>query len=177
MLTEFNRYNTWVGDPARVLLFNAIYDFINKHNLVSHTADIGAHVYGEIEKLQKKFPNDIQNLRGQGQGTFIAWDCPWRDEFTKKMRAKGVHMGGCGERALRLRPILVFQRKYVLPNWLLRVKLLTSISGMQISSLRPWQKCLERVRVSFEYEEHVDASSSAQFDLLPSGSDTLHSNS
>jgi 4-aminobutyrate aminotransferase / (S)-3-amino-2-methylpropionate transaminase len=113
MLTEFNRYNTWVGDPARVLLFNAIYDFITKHNLVSHTADIGAHVYNEIEKLQKKFPNDIQNLRGKGQGTFIAWDCPWRDEFIKKMRAKGVHMGGCGERAVRLRPMLVFQRKYV----------------------------------------------------------------
>ena len=28
------------------------------------------------------------------------------------MRAHGVHMGGCGERAVRLRPMLTFQKKH-----------------------------------------------------------------
>lgn len=106
------RYNTWVGDSARCLLFNAIYSEIERLDLVRHTAEIGDHVFSEIEKLQSKYPDEIQNLRGKGMGTFIAWDSPRRDDFVKRMRAKGVHMGGCGERAVRLRPMLVFQKKH-----------------------------------------------------------------
>jgi 4-aminobutyrate aminotransferase / (S)-3-amino-2-methylpropionate transaminase len=106
------RYNTWVGDSARVLLFNAIYDEIKRLDLVDHTREIGAYVYSQLEALQSKYPGEILNLRGKGLGTFIAWDSPRRDEFVKRMRAKGVHLGGCGERAVRLRPMLVFQKQH-----------------------------------------------------------------
>ena len=113
--SDCRRYNTWIGDPARVLLFNAIYDQIVDHNLVDHTAQVGDYVHHGISQLQTKHPDLIQNLRGKGQGTFIAWDAPTagaRDNFIKRMRAHGVHMGGCGERAVRLRPMLCFQRKH-----------------------------------------------------------------
>lgn len=110
--TNDHRYNTWVGDSARVLLFNAIYDEISRLNLVQHAGEVGAYVYSQLESLQNKYPGEVLNLRGKGMGTFIAWDSPRRDEFVKRMRAKGVHMGGCGERAVRLRPMLVFQKKH-----------------------------------------------------------------
>ena len=109
---SFCRYNTWVGDPARCLLFNAIYGEIERLNLVQHTKEVGDYLYSQIQKIQSKYPDGILNLRGKGMGTFIAWDSPRRDEFVKKMRSKGVHMGGCGERAVRLRPMLVFEKKH-----------------------------------------------------------------
>jgi 4-aminobutyrate aminotransferase/(S)-3-amino-2-methylpropionate transaminase len=111
-LTYKSRYNTWVGDSARVLLFNAIYNEIIRLNLVQHAGEIGSYVFSQLEGLQSKYPGEILNLRGKGMGTFIAWDSPRRDDFVKRMRAKGVHMGGCGERAVRLRPMLVFQKKH-----------------------------------------------------------------
>ena len=109
---DANRYNTWVGDSARVLLFNAIFAEMQRLDLVRHTAEIGAHLFSELEKLQSKYPAEVLNLRGKGRGTFIAWDSPRRDDFVKRMRAKGVHMGGCGEAAVRLRPMLIFQEKH-----------------------------------------------------------------
>jgi 4-aminobutyrate aminotransferase/(S)-3-amino-2-methylpropionate transaminase len=54
----------------------------------------------------------MQNLRGKGQGTFIAWDSPRRDEFLKDMKKVGVNIGGSGETAVRLRPMLVFEKKH-----------------------------------------------------------------
>lgn len=79
---------------------------------MQETAEVGDYTYSGIEKLAAKHPGQIENLRGQGKGCFIAWDSPRRDEFVKEMRANGVHMGGCGERAVRLRPMLVFQKKH-----------------------------------------------------------------
>lgn len=52
------------------------------------------------------------NLRGQGQGTFIAWDSPRRDEVLKKAKGVGINLGGSGATAVRLRPMLIFQKKH-----------------------------------------------------------------
>jgi 4-aminobutyrate aminotransferase/(S)-3-amino-2-methylpropionate transaminase len=52
------------------------------------------------------------NLRGKGQGTFIAFDSERRDDVLRKAKAQGVNIGGSGERAVRLRPMLIFQRRH-----------------------------------------------------------------
>lgn len=101
-----------MGDPARAILFRAIIDEITRLNLVENTAETGAYLYGGLENLAKKFPGEIQNLRGKGQGTFIAWDSPRRDEVLKKAKSVGINVGGSGERAVRLRPMLIFQKKH-----------------------------------------------------------------
>jgi len=108
----YRQFNTWMGDPARAILFRAIIDEIARLNLVENTAETGAYLYGGLEKLAKKFPGEINNLRGKGQGTFIAWDSPRRDEVLKKAKSVGVNVGGSGERAVRLRPMLIFQKKH-----------------------------------------------------------------
>ena len=46
---------------------------------------------------------------------FIAWDARSpgeRDEVLRRMRLRGVHLGGCGDQAVRLRPMLVFQHHH-----------------------------------------------------------------
>ncbi|GIZ37013.1 hypothetical protein CKM354_000047600 [Cercospora kikuchii] len=108
----YRQFNTWMGDPARALLFRAIINEIERLNLVENTAITGEYLYNGLENLGKQYPGEIQNLRGKGQGTFIAWDSPRRDEVLKKAKGVGINIGGSGERAVRLRPMLIFQKKH-----------------------------------------------------------------
>ncbi|PVH86537.1 4-aminobutyrate aminotransferas-like protein [Cadophora sp. DSE1049] len=108
----YRQFNTWMGDPARALLFRAIIKEIERLDLVNHTAKVGDYLYAGIESLAKQYPGEFQNLRGKGQGTFIAFDSPRRDEFLKKAKSVGINIGGSGERAVRLRPMLVFQQHH-----------------------------------------------------------------
>ena len=48
----------------------------------------------------------------RGKGTFIAWDSPRRDELVRRAKELGVNIGGSGERAVRLRPMLVFGKRH-----------------------------------------------------------------
>jgi 4-aminobutyrate aminotransferase/(S)-3-amino-2-methylpropionate transaminase len=107
-----NILRSWLGDPARAILFRAILAEIENKNLVENTAETGAYLYAGLERLAAKFPKQIKNLRGKGQGTFIAWDSPQRDEVLKKAKTIGINIGGSGAEAVRLRPMLIFQKKH-----------------------------------------------------------------
>ncbi|KAK3046661.1 4-aminobutyrate transaminase [Extremus antarcticus] len=104
----YRQFNTWMGDPARALLFRAIIQEIERLNLVQNTAETGDYLYNGLTDLSKRYPKEIQNLRG----TFIAWDSPRRDEVLKKAKGVGINIGGSGEKAVRLRPMLIFQKKH-----------------------------------------------------------------
>lgn len=106
----YRQFNTWMGDPARALLFRAIIDEVQRHDLVANTAKVGDYLFGQLERLAAKYPGQFANLRGKGQGTFIAFDNPKRDEFLKKAKKFGVNIGGSGESAVRLRPMLIFEK-------------------------------------------------------------------
>ena len=108
----YRQFNTWMGDPTKAILFRAIIDEIERLNLVENTAQVGAYLYDGLERLASHYPHEILNLRGKGQGTFIAWDSPRREELLAKAKSLGVNMGGSGARAIRLRPMLIFQRHH-----------------------------------------------------------------
>lgn len=108
----YRQFNTWMGDPARAVLFRAIIAEIERLNLVANTARVGDYLFAKLEALAAKYPDDFQNLRGKGQGTFIAFDNPRRDEFLKRARAEGVNIGGSGTQAVRLRPMLTFRERH-----------------------------------------------------------------
>lgn len=108
----YRQFNTWMGDPARALLFRAIIHEIERLDLVQNTAETGAYLYQGLERLAQQYPQEIRNLRGKGQGTFIAWDSPRRDEVLKKAKTVGINVGGSGAEAVRLRPMLIFQKKH-----------------------------------------------------------------
>ena len=108
----YRQFNTWMGDPARAILFRAIIQEIGRLNLVESTAQVGEYLYSGLESLAERYPNEIQKLRGKGQGTFLAWDSPRRDDFLKRAKGLGINIGGSGERAVRLRPMLVFQKHH-----------------------------------------------------------------
>lgn len=108
----FRQYNTWMGDPARALVFRGIIEEIERSNLVEHTAATGDYLYEGLERLARQYPGQFQNLRGKGQGTYIAWDSPQREAFLKSAKQSGINIGGCGDNAVRLRPMLVFQKHH-----------------------------------------------------------------
>lgn len=108
----YRQYNTWMGDPARALLFRGIYNEIERLNLVERTAQVGQYLFDKLEQLAVQYPDDIRNLRGKDRGTFIAWDSPRRDEVLKLAKAKGLNIGGSGENTIRLRPMLIFEETH-----------------------------------------------------------------
>ncbi|EMC96167.1 hypothetical protein BAUCODRAFT_33510 [Baudoinia panamericana UAMH 10762] len=108
----YRQFNTWMGDPARALLFRAIIQEIERLDLVKNTAVTGDYLYAGLENLASKYPGEVENLRGKGQGTFIAFDSPRRDEVLAKAKGVGINIGGSGAQAVRLRPMLIFQKKH-----------------------------------------------------------------
>lgn len=108
----YRQFNTWMGDPAKALLFRAIIDEIARLDLVENTRVTGEYLFGGLTALSERFPGEINNLRGKGQGTFIAWDSPRRDELLKMAKSYGINIGGSGAQAVRLRPMLIFQKHH-----------------------------------------------------------------
>ncbi|KAF2755512.1 4-aminobutyrate aminotransferase [Pseudovirgaria hyperparasitica] len=106
----YRQFNTWMGDPARAILFRAIIAEIERLGLVENTAEVGRYTYAGLERLADKYPGQINDLRGKGQGTFLAFDSPRRDEVLRKAKSVGLNLGGSGEAAVRLRPMLIFQK-------------------------------------------------------------------
>lgn len=103
-----------MGDPIRALQAREMISFIKQHDLVSHTASIGSELFNSLSSFASHYPKVMQNLRGKNEGTFISFDCDtpeMRDRFVAEMRKVGVVMGGCGDRAVRLRPMLIFGEK------------------------------------------------------------------
>lgn len=111
ILPPLHFMQTWMGDPARALQAAEQIRIIEQNDLVKHTAEMGVELHETIASLSKKHPKVIQNLRGKGEGTFLAFDCDTpaqRDALVAQMRQRGVLVGGSGARAVRLRPLLIF---------------------------------------------------------------------
>lgn len=109
----YRQFNTWMGDAARVLLCNAVIDEILKRKLVEQTAQVGEQLYAALEQLAAKYPERVHNLRGKGQGTYIAFDTTNASTLVKKMKSLGVNIGVCGKETVRLRPMLIFEAELV----------------------------------------------------------------
>jgi 4-aminobutyrate aminotransferase / (S)-3-amino-2-methylpropionate transaminase len=100
-----------MGDPVRALTARAIINEIKRLDLLKNVKETGDYLFKGLEKLATKFPDRLGNLRGQGEGTFIAWDdasVASRDKFLQSMKKFGVNVGGTGDHSVRLRPMLIF---------------------------------------------------------------------
>ena len=106
------QFNTWMGDPSKAILMRAIVQEIERRDLIAKTKRTGAYLFAGLERLAREFPKEILNLRGKDRGTFVAFDSPRRDEVVRLCKGRGVNVGGSGERAVRLRPMLIFEPEH-----------------------------------------------------------------
>merc|ERR1712002_380446 len=101
--------NTWIGDPHKVIMLEQVVKAIQEENLLSLVEAAGTTIMSGLNQLQSQFPHLLSKCRGRG--TFCAVDLPTveaRDTFLHKLRQRGVHLGGCGESSVRIRPSLTF---------------------------------------------------------------------
>lgn len=106
-------FNTWMGDPSKLILLERVISVVHNENLVSEMDRIGSKLLQGLEELQSKYPSIVSNARGKG--TFCAIDFkdgPMRDKALDRLAFQGIYAGGCGERSVRVRTALVFKDKH-----------------------------------------------------------------
>lgn len=102
-------FNTWMGDPCKILLFKAVLGVIEKDGLMSQVKVVAESLVGVLENARTEHPQYVQNIRGVG--TFIAFDCEspaFRDHLAAKLRNNGLLVGTNGVQSIRFRPCLTF---------------------------------------------------------------------
>eukprot|EP01001_Neometanema_parovale_P013071 NODE_942_length_1978_cov_111.315903_g893_i0.p1 GENE.NODE_942_length_1978_cov_111.315903_g893_i0~~NODE_942_length_1978_cov_111.315903_g893_i0.p1 ORF type:complete len:538 (+),score=138.05 NODE_942_length_1978_cov_111.315903_g893_i0:56-1669(+) len=108
-------FNTWMGDPSKMLLLEALLGEVRRNHLAKNANITGAYLLDGLKELQKQFPYVLGNARGKG--TFCAISAPntaMRDGMITRLRNYGCEVGGSGERTIRLRPSMVFQPQHAL---------------------------------------------------------------
>ncbi|XP_068149172.1 4-aminobutyrate aminotransferase, mitochondrial [Drosophila tropicalis] len=103
-------FNTWMGDPGKILLLEEIINVINAEKLLENVNKAGPVLKSGLLSLEKEFPNILNSTRGRG--TFLAVNCAnskVRDSIVTKLKQKGIQTGGCGDIAIRFRPALIFK--------------------------------------------------------------------
>lgn len=106
-------FNTWMGDPGKLLILEEILKVIKRDNLLENVNRVGKLLKQGLFDAQKEFPHILNSARGRG--TFLAINCvdtKTRDEIVNLLKQKGVQSGGCGDIAIRFRPALIFQEKH-----------------------------------------------------------------
>ncbi len=119
-----------MGEPAKLLVLDAILKTVKQENLIENTRKTGDVFLNGLQNLSKKYSQLILNARGRG--TFCAFDmpdAPTRDKFISQMRnagkwinkvyifhsvylSLGIQIGSCGDVAVRFRPALIFAEKH-----------------------------------------------------------------
>lgn len=110
---SYRVFNTWMGDPSKIILLEAVLETIRKENLLHRVTTVGDYMLKQLTSLQNEFSTIINSIRGRG--TFIAFNCvspELRDAIVKKLLSKGIQAGGCGTAAIRLRPALTFTEQH-----------------------------------------------------------------
>jgi len=102
-------FNTWMGDPLRMLQLKTIVQVIEQDRLIQLTRQAGAMLLDGLKQSQQRYPALLTNARGLG--TFCAIDI--KDAatcglLTKTIRQNGALIGTCGTRTIRFRPSLIF---------------------------------------------------------------------
>lgn len=105
-------FNTWMGEPAKVLMLQAMLDEYDENNLIENAEITGEYLQEGIKLVAQSVKGQGLIGRVRGKGTFVAFsvnNTKLRDELVYALRQAGVQAGGCGAYSIRLRPSMVFQ--------------------------------------------------------------------
>lgn len=83
-------FNTWMGDPTKIMLLDAVLKVIKRENLLSVVEKSGDVLMSGLRDLEAEFPALINSTRGRGTFiTFDAADAKLRDDIVKRLLTKG----------------------------------------------------------------------------------------
>jgi 4-aminobutyrate aminotransferase, mitochondrial len=107
-------FNTWLGDPSKLVLLEKVIQVIRKENLLEKITKTGQVLMTNLKSLEKRYPNLISKVRGRG--TFCAFDfatSELRNKAISLLHLNGIHCGGSGVKSLRIRTSLTFNTNHV----------------------------------------------------------------
>ncbi|CAK9809739.1 4-aminobutyrate aminotransferase, mitochondrial [Anthophora plagiata] len=102
-------FNTWMGEPSKILMLEAVLQTIEAEDLLTHVCHVSNYLLCQLNALQHEFPHLMNSVRGRG--FIIAFDmacAELKHKITQQMRCKGIQVGDCGTKSIRLRPCLIF---------------------------------------------------------------------
>lgn len=106
---SYRIFNTWMGDPAKMLMCKAIMNTILDDKLLENVTITGQYLIDGLKILCDLHPTLLRDARGVGLFCAItAVNAEVRDNLITSMRNKGVESGGSGVATIRLRPPLIF---------------------------------------------------------------------
>jgi 4-aminobutyrate aminotransferase/(S)-3-amino-2-methylpropionate transaminase len=103
-------YNTWMGDPVRVVLGISVLETAADLGYAQRVRDAGK-VLADGFRAIADGPGAGIVTSVRGRGTFLAFDLPdtpTRDRFNAECLKQGLLTGPCGDRSIRVRPMLCF---------------------------------------------------------------------
>jgi 4-aminobutyrate aminotransferase/(S)-3-amino-2-methylpropionate transaminase len=102
-------FNTWMGDPSKMLMCKAIMDEIHDGDVLENVTIVGEYLLDGLTELCAQHPQLLSQARGKGLFCAItAVNTAVRDEMISILRNKGIESGGSGVATIRLRPALIF---------------------------------------------------------------------
>lgn len=109
----FRIFNTWLGDPAKLVLLERVIQVIQSEQLLEKITKTGEKLVGGLKSLQSKYPDFVEAARGKGTFAAIDFKSPdLRDRAVRDLHLAGVHCGGSGDRSLRIRTTLTFNETH-----------------------------------------------------------------
>jgi len=106
-------FNTWMGDPAKMIMLETIMKEYKANDLVQNAGITGDFLLDGLKQLSEDHGSKIG--RARGQGTFCAVsvnNTRTRDAIINNLRAHGVESGGSGAYTIRLRPTMMFMPQH-----------------------------------------------------------------
>lgn len=110
----FRIFNTWLGDPGKLVLLEAVIQTIRSEGLLEKTAKTGEYLLRGLKTAQSSYPDFLERARGRGTFSAVDFKTPdMRDRAIRELHRVGIHCGGSGNRSLRIRTSLTFNNHHV----------------------------------------------------------------
>lgn len=106
-------FNTWMGDPAKMLMLETLIAEYKENQLVENAKITGDFLLEGLKQLEVIHGDKMG--RSRGVGTFCAFSAnntKTRDAIVKSLQQAGVEAGGCGAYTIRFRPSMVFMPEH-----------------------------------------------------------------
>ncbi|KAH8335268.1 hypothetical protein KR074_003378 [Drosophila pseudoananassae] len=107
-------FNTWMGDPSKLLLLEEIIHVIEEEKLLENVNQTGAYFKEGLTSIEKEFKDLLHSTRGRG--FFLAITCAnaaTREKIVVTLKKVGIQVGVSGESSIRFRPALIFKKEHV----------------------------------------------------------------
>ena len=108
--SPFQTFNTWMGDPFKIILTNEIHKIITEEKLLENSIKTGKYLIEQLLEIENK-TKKIKNIRGKG--LFIAFDCNNNVILKNTLIENNINIGTAGKNSIRLRPSLTLSTKEV----------------------------------------------------------------